>query len=685
VAVLAVAGWACRPPPARQTVLEPVHRLLALREGEPAELTPPACALEDDTRPALGCPLVVRIGLESRLAREPEPLSRRYPVPSVLAGGTLFVERLYRFSDRDAWKPLAPVVVRGVGADLEVVFALPADAPARPVDVAVRVAPAPPAVRTTATRPVPIGAGAVLTVGVGVEGLGLGSGAAPVEFRLVARTPEGEHQLLHTTLDPADPGARRWNDHRVDLGPLAGRTARFVFTTRVVPRPGQAPADALAVPLWGAPVILEPRPADGRRNVLLVSLDTLRADHVGAYGSDLPTTPALDRVAASGTLFEHAIVTYPSTPGSHMSMMTGAYPSVHGVIGPLDVLPAGMPTLPQIVAGHGYRTAAFTENGMLVAHSGFQRGFDSYHENKGSTVWDASGQVDVTFPAGLRWLQAHRGERFFLFLHTYQVHEPYSPPPAFDLFTTYQEDGQKRPITESTPLAIRDRHAYAGEVRYTDSELARLLDGIAALGELERTLVVITSDHGEEFWEHGWKAHDETLYDEVLRVPLVLRAPGLVPAGLRIPTQVSLVDLAPTVLELLGIPVPPAMQGRSLVPLLRDPGAAPFAERVVFAELTKRKKGTRLWAARTGRRKWIWRDGPGVPVEIYDLRADPEERRNLATPELAAEVAALREQYAALVAAGTARAPGAPTAPATTPPVLDPRTEEKLRALGYVQ
>jgi arylsulfatase A-like enzyme len=384
---------------------------------------------------------------------------------------------------------------------------------------------------------------------------------------------------------------------------------------------------------------------------------------VGAYGADLPMTPELDRLAAGGTLFEQAIATYPSTPGSHMSMLTGLFP-------------------PQLLAARGDQTAAFTENGMLVANAGFARGFDYYQENKGSTIWDASGQVDVTFPAGLRWLEAHRGQLFFLFLHTYQVHEPYSPPPAFDLFKTYEEDGRTVPITQSTPIAIRDRHAYAGEVRYTDSELGRVLAGLAALGELDRTLVVITSDHGEEFWEHGWKAHDESLYDEVLRVPLIMRAPGLVPAGLRIATQVSLVDLAPTVLELLGVPAPAAMQGRSLVPLFRDPAAPELAARPAFSQLRKRSKQVELFSARTPTRKWIWRTGSsGPPLEVYDLEADPGEHRNLANPELAAEGEALRARFHELA---TVRPQTTPS-PSTPPPTLDPRTHEKLRALGYVE
>jgi arylsulfatase A-like enzyme len=414
-----------------------------------------------------------------------------------------------------------------------------------------------------------------------------------------------------------------------------------------------------------------------------VSVDTLRADHVGAYGCELPTTPVLDQLAREGALFEQVISAYPSTPPSHMTMMTGVYSAVHGVLGPADHLPNGIPTLAEVLASHGYQTAAVTEDGMLAAKAGFQRGISYYRENKGANIWDASGQVDVTFSEGLRWLEQHRGEKFFLFLHTYQVHEPYSPPPAFNIFTRYRENGTEHAITEQTPLAIRSQHAYAGEVRYVDSELGRLRQGLAALGEADRTLIVVTSDHGEEFFEHGWKAHNYSLYDEVLRVPLIMRAPGLVPAGVRVPVQASLADLAPTLLDLLGLPVPQTMQGMSLVPLLRDPAAPSFANRVAFAELT-RKNEPYLIGVRTVGLKWIFPQVAGRAPEVYDLRTDPGEHHNIATTELLGEGETLVEQYRAMAAAARTRLAGA-TGPAPSPPELDERTVDKLRALGYVQ
>ena len=675
LALVALTGLTCARRRSRED-LEPVHVLL------PATGSTSPCAADDEIRPTLACAALVPIATEMGIEPDGAVLHRRYRLPTSLGEGRFVIEPRIRFASRAAWRMLPPSVTRlSPGQDIEVSLPLPPDAPAGPVDVNVRTRPIPAAVQTTETAPLAIGRGAILRVGIAMDQVGGDSDASPAEFRLLARSPAGERELIRAILDPADPGAHKWHDYRLDLDALAGASARFVFSTHVVPRPGQA--EPFSFPLWGAPEILEPRPRGDERNLVLVSVDTLRADHVGAYGCELPTTPVLDRLAREGVLFEQAVSAYPSTPASHMTMMTGVYPAVHGVVGPLDALPNGIPTLAELLAAHGYQTAAVTEDAMLVAAAGFQRGIRYYRENKGTSIWDASGQVDVTFAAGLRWLEQHRREKFFLFLHTYQVHEPYSPPPAFNLFTTYQENGTEHPITQQTPLAIRARHAYAGEVRYVDSEIGRLLEGIAALGEADRTLVVITSDHGEEFYEHGWKAHDESLYDEVLRVPLIMWGPGLVPAGVRVPLQVSLVDLAPTLLDLLGLPVPSTMQGISLVPLLENPTAPTFANHVAFSELDK-KKQPYLLGARAGGLKWIFPEVPGRQPEVYDLRTDPGEHRNIATAELLARGEALIAQYRSTSTAARDRLAGK-AGPVPSPPVLDERTMEKLRALGYIQ
>ena len=278
---------------------------------------------------------------------------------------------------------------------------------------------------------------------------------------------------------------------------------------------------------------------------------------------------------------------------------------------------------------------------MLSAYVGFVRGFDQYREIKGKTLWSTAGEIEQTFGEGLRWVEQHRDERFFLFLHTYQVHNPYEPPPAYDLFKSYEKDGQLVPIDAKTPVWERDRRLYAGEVRYTDAVLDGLLDHLGELGLLDETIVVVTSDHGDEFGEHGLIGHAKTVYDEVMHVPMVLLAPRLVPAGRRIDVPVSLIDLAPTLLDLTGLPVPPAMHGQSLVPLLRG-GAFP-PSRVLYAEAPPwgPHSGHRV-AARTAGFKWIASDDPEVPMLVFDLTTDPGEQAPLDDPQLTEPGARLR-------------------------------------------
>jgi arylsulfatase A-like enzyme len=369
-----------------------------------------------------------------------------------------------------------------------------------------------------------------------------------------------------------------------------------------------------------------------------------------------------------------------------MSMLTGLYPSAHQVLKPTRGLSRKAPVLAELLAARGYQTAAVTEDGMMAAAVGFPRGFALYRELKEENPLKTSGRVDEVVTTALRWLAEHRNEIFFLFLHTYQVHGPYAPPPAFDIFTTYREDGEEVPITETTPDPIRNRHAYAGEVRYSDSELRRLFDGLDALGEANRTIVVVTSDHGEAFaWDHGFVGHGRSLAEEILHVPLILHAPGLVPAGVRVPVVVSLVDLAPTILDLIGVAAPPSMQGVSLVPLLHDPEAPGLSTRPIFSELS-RERGKIAIAARRGGRKWIIHKGPGGvagsrPGRVYDLRVDPTGQHNIATAELLAEGETLIDRH--LAESRLVRAQLSDTEPTSATP--DERTIEKMRALGYLE
>ena len=703
-ALVLLTGWGCHPPP--EVVFEAVHQLLDDIPERAHDDAPPSCSIAGDIRPALGCLPEFPLGTETGIHVAGEQLLRHYRVPPALAAGAFVVTPSIRFSRPKTWITLAGQEFPGPRASIDMELRLPAAARGQTLELTVTASAIPPPKQVTKTRAVTIGPGAFLRAAIAIAPVGRRGWAAPIEFRLIARSRGVSTELLRRVLDPIDEEGVRWNDLRLDLTALPRARTRFAFTSRVLA--GRGPA--FSVPLWGAPRVLEPRPQGARRNLLLVSVDTLRADHVGAYGSDLPTTPALDRLAEEGALFEHAIAAYPSTTASHASMLTGVYPSVHGVFGLYDRLPANIPTLAELLAVRGYETAAVTEDGFVLAAVGFPRGFNDYRELKTANLWDAKGQAAATFAGGLSWLQAHRGEKFFLFLHTYQVHSPYTPPPDFDLFESYREAGRDIPITDRTPASIRCRHKYAGEVRYLDSELRRLLDGLATLGEADRTVVVVTADHGEEFGEHGGAFHGATLYDEVLRVPFILRAPGLVPAGVRTAVPVSLIDLVPTVLDLLGLPVPPTAQGRSLAPLLQGASSSALADRVLFTEVKKEPNATVVFDSTPGHGDGcafrVVRDKsseglvhhfvgvrsgtsmsihelPDGPAEAYDLRADPGEHHNVTTPARAAFVRAAARTFleqASLVRSRLeAREQRRERAPAP-----DERTLEKLRALGYV-
>ena len=428
-------------------------------------------------------------------------------------------------------------------------------------------------------------------------------------------------------------------------------------------------------------------------SLVLISIDTLRADRVGAYGHASPTSPALDmRLARPGALFEDVYSQSPKTTPSHMTLFTSLYPSVHGVElweegRPGPTLSPAVHTLAEVLRNAGWDTAAFTGGGNVHRARGFDDGFDVYKH---------SGQLE----RALAWLDARHGHRFFLFFHTYEVHDPYLPAPAWQrefvrdgaprLLETVERlrrngggwDRAHRVFWESvTPGDADDRRTlsalYDAAIRTMDERtLGPLLDRLDALGLADDTLVVLTSDHGEAFGEHGVYLHDD-LYADTLRVPLVLRFPGRVPAGRRIPDRARLLDVMPTVLELLGVPAPAGLQGRSLVPLLRA-DAAPAPALPAVSEYSNRAIGRTYESVRDGDAAYIVDRGA---EQLFDLRSDPAEQRNLAAsapPSLATlrgELGRWREACAALAARLGPSGPGGE---------LDAQTAERLRALGYL-
>jgi len=431
----------------------------------------------------------------------------------------------------------------------------------------------------------------------------------------------------------------------------------------------------LFVALALALAVLAPRGEPGRPdppparspNVLLVTIDTLRADRVGAYGATSPATPALDRLAKDGVLFEQATVEVPLTRPSHASILTGKHPFQHGIRDNFSFpLAAAHRTLAEELRTRGYATGGFIAAFMLNRQSGLDHGFDEFDDTFGK-AGDSSTLLaehqrnagEVEQRAG-PWIErAAAGARpFFAWVHFYDPHSPYAPPP---------------------PYAARYAgRPYDGEVAYTDSVLGLLLSRLDRLGIRERTLVVVTSDHGEGLGEHGEAEHGFFVYNTTVRVPLIMRWPGTLAGGVRTRTLARSIDLVPTILDLVagGAAVPGALPGRSLAPALRTPGG-PDTESSAYAETLFPRLHfdcADLRSIRLGGWKYIEAPRP----ELYDLTRDPGERNNLFASE-GRRVAGLRSRLLDTLG-------GSPEAAVVgvANPALDPETVRRLASLGYV-
>jgi arylsulfatase A-like enzyme len=583
--------------------------------------------------------------------------------------------RAERYAAREnpqEWTAMAPVEAGGVALD-----AIAAGAPEPPFTLEVEVLPLPSSpLRAAAELDVP--RGAALGFGYGLREQSWGGGGA-VRFRVHARHGEGELQLLFDrTLDPKDPETHRWHDAHIDLSALAGRRVQLEFEAS-----WDEELDTFTLPVFADPTVYVPEARSERPNVLLISLDTLRARSLGVFGYDRDTSPFIDGLAAKGALFESVMTTSATTAPSHMSLFTGLYPINHGLPTGLEWKRKEAPTLAGLLRDAGYETAAFTENGFVVRSKGFGEGFAVYVENR--SLPERPRDARVTFGQARRWLQRNRREPFFVFVHTYEVHQPYQSPERYaGLFFGDGVPGPKQPVVREM------RDAYDREIRYVDDELRSLLGTLREVGLADSTIVVITSDHGEEFGEHGFVQHGGTVYQEVLHVPLLFWAPGRVPVA-RIPTPVSLIDVVPTVLSLAGVPAPPRIDGVDLTRLMA--GDSSLEPRRLFAEARAPirlmesnlavKWNPPLVAMRTGDQKFVVhrpRLGEPEPTRAYDLAADPDEQspRVLEGAEKQ-RIEALVDRY---LAGDGSVAPAIGDEGKTT---LDPETAKQLRELGYLE
>jgi arylsulfatase A-like enzyme len=345
----------------------------------------------------------------------------------------------------------------------------------------------------------------------------------------------------------------------------------------------------------------------------------------------LDTSPHLDQLAKEGVLFENATAASPWTIPSHMSMFTSLYPSAHGVENVRRCLGEGVPTLAECLAHGGYATVGFVPGPVLDTRYGFDRGFQCYDD---STVrlplaGHAPSNPGITALA-TEWLKEHSKERFFLFLHYWDCHCDYNPPPPFDkkFDPHYQghETGRfiasRQKALEKTISARDLAHLmalYDGGIAYTDEHVGMVLQVLQFLGLADKTLVVVLSDHGEAFLEHGRFLHGDTVYEEEIHVPLIMRLPGVIPAGKRIAGNVSHVDLMPTVLGLLQVKIPPQMQGIDLSPtILSD---KPVPERLIYSELAF---GLHLRAVRWRDWKLLGKTGTLAGAQLERVLGDGE-------------------------------------------------------------
>jgi arylsulfatase A-like enzyme len=381
-----------------------------------------------------------------------------------------------------------------------------------------------------------------------------------------------------------------------------------------------------------------PTPPAPPANVVVIAFDALRADHLGCYGHPRPTSPRIDALAREGIVFETAVSPAPWTLPAFASMFTGLLPSHHrageGKLPYVSGLDAAQPTLASVLHDRGFRTAAFVSNTWVGPTVGLDRGFEA-HE----VLADARGAAD----RATAWLAHPPAERFFLFVHLFEPHAPYTPPPDdARLFVAPEYDGPFRTAfptvwKNGVPEMRVDPHwtpedrrrigdLYDAEIHHADGLVGRLLDTLAAAGRAGDTLVVVVSDHGEELFDHGALDHGHTLFDELLRVPLVVRLPGAA-AGQRIAAQVSTVSLLSTVLDAVGVDAPPARDAPSLMPLVRGAPAGPPAP--VLAEFVVLGRDPGAKAIRLPGEKLVVFPADGARL-YYDLAADPREQRNLA-------------------------------------------------------
>ncbi len=456
-------------------------------------------------------------------------------------------------------------------------------------------------------------------------------------------------------------------------------------------------------------------------NILFITIDTLRDDHLPSYGYERPTAPVITRLADEGAVLLNAVSTAPFTQPATASLVTGLYPHTHGVRNHPNLLGDEHVTLAEALESEGYATAAFSSQGLLVPRWGFGQGFRLF-ENVGAPIrWEItffgkllhrlgvrrvsrSHDAKAVTDDALRWLDRNGEEPFFLWLHYLDPHFPYFPPEKYrtmfdsgpgpgPLVDRRWPDGRRKIFfLDLDEREIRKNiDLYDAEIRYNDDQIGRLIDLLEEKGIRGRTMVVVTSDHGESLGEHGlYFAHTHFLYEPSMAVPLVFSWPAVIREGTRVRRLVRTIDLMPTVLDLAGAAVPESVEGTSFAPLLRGDG--PIEPRLAFGEngrtivgCLEEKNPRWMVEGDGGRWRMVRNDDYKLILiphegenrfELYDLRADTLEANDIAT-ERPALVDSLKTFLLDWIGSGTAES--------TVEQEIDEETMRALEALGYIQ
>ena len=427
---------------------------------------------------------------------------------------------------------------------------------------------------------------------------------------------------------------------------------------------------------------------DATSPVILISIDTLSAKHLGCYGYRRETSPNIDAFAEESVLFERLINTGGGTLPVHMSLFTSLHPETHGVL--IDEERTGRlsprrTTLAESLKNEGYATAGFADGGWMRGRFGFRQGFDVYE--------GTAGHLEKKLPRAYSWLDSHHADPFFLFLHTYDVHSksddlPYSSPDGFGelcasrLLRSWRHRIEFEGFDVSSALSTADLEylvaLYDGGIAYVDRKIGELFERLKELGVYDRSLIVFTSDHGEEFLEHGLLLHRQN-HEEVAHVPLIVKLPRGRFAGRRIPSLAATVDVMPTILDVLGIEPPEEIQGVSLLPAITGEGAPRRAVHVWGRGSWQRPKLT------TARWSMLVDKETGEPEMLFDLTQDPHEQADVLDryPEVARK---LSETLSRLEERDreARRSFEIDDVGEETSVDLDAESVERLRALGYL-